>query len=235
MTLLSSLAMDVFVIPVGAEKYELYCEQPVEEDAEPAPEPAGIVGKLRHRFTVMLRAAEERQRRGPAVEHERKNWLGRVQDHVMAWVVERIAEQRLLWNLRSQTSAVAAHPNDMTFEQVLTLIHRTLQRDYERHRLWLVLDSIFLIASGALMLVPGPNLVAYYFAFRVVGHWLSMRGAAQGLHHVEWSGRPCPPLGELRELPTEPRDRSQRIHDISHRLRLQHLGAFFERVAIHHA
>jgi hypothetical protein len=226
--------MDVFVIPVGPEKYELYCEQ-AEPTDEPEPPPTGIVGKLRHRFTVMLRAAEERQRHGPAVEHERKNWLGRVHDHIMAWVVERIAEQRLLWNLRRQTSAVAAHPNDMSFDQVLALIRSTLQRDYERHRLWLVLDSIFLIASGALMLVPGPNLVAYYFAFRVVGHWLSMRGAAQGLHHVSWTGRPCPPLGELRELPSEPRDRSQRIRDIAHRLRLQHLSTFFERVAIHHA
>ncbi len=152
----------------------------------------------------------------------------------MAWVAERIAEQRLLWNLRGQTTAVVAHPQDMTFDQVLTLVRRTLQRDYERHRLWIVLDSLLLVASGALMLVPGPNIVAYYFAFRVVGHWLSMRGADQGLHHVEWTGRPCPPLGELRELAVlEPRVRNQRIHDIAARLRLQHLSTFFDRVAIH--
>ncbi len=99
----------------------------------------------------------------------------------MAWVAERIAEQRLLWNLRKQTTAVAVHPQDMTFEQVMVLIRRMLQRDYERHRLWLVVDTIGLIVSGLLALVPGPNLLAYYFAFRVVGHWLSMRGATQGL------------------------------------------------------
>jgi hypothetical protein len=235
MSLLSSLEMDVFVIPVGRERYELYCEQPAETEAEPEPAPEGVFGKLRYRFTEMLRAAEERQRHGAPAD-EPKGWLGRVQDRVMAWVVERIAEQRLLWNLRRQTTAVAAHPQDMTFEQVMTLIRRTLQRDYERHRLWLVLDTLFLIASGALMLVPGPNLVAYYFAFRVVGHWLSMRGAAQGLHHVVWSGRPCPPLGELRDLAVlEPRARDQRIHDIAARLRLQHLSTFFERVTVRHA
>jgi hypothetical protein len=226
--------MDVFVIPVGPDRYELYCEHSADADAGPDPPPTGVIGKLRHRFTVMLRAAEERQRRGGQADHEDKGWLGRAQDHIMAWVAERIAEQRLLWNLRRQTAAVAAHPHDMTFEQVLALIRRMLQRDYERHRLWLVLDTILLIASGALMLVPGPNVVAYYFAFRVVGHWLSMRGAAQGLHHIQWSGRPCPPLGELRELAVlEPRARNQRVHDIAMRLRLQHLSTFFERVAIH--
>jgi hypothetical protein len=86
------------------------------------------------------------------------------------------------------------------------------------------------------MLVPGPNVIAYYFAFRVVGHWLSMRGAAQGLHHVTWTSRPCPPLDELRELAVlDPPAREHRLRDVAERLRLPYLSAFFERVAIHHA
>jgi hypothetical protein len=150
----------------------------------------------------------------------------------MAWVVERVAEQRLLWNLRRHTTAVAVHPQDMTFDQVMTLVRRTLQRDYERHRLWLVVDGIGLIASGAVMIVPGPNLLAYYFTFRVVGHWLSMRGAAQGLHRIEWQGKPCPPLSELRDVAAlDPHARDQRVHEIAARLRLQHLSSFFERLA----
>ena len=181
--------MDVFVIPIGRDRYELYCEPSVDPEAELKSLPArGVISTLRHRFGVLLRAAEERQhRRQPPAES--RNWPGRLQDRAFGWVAQRIAEQRLLWNLRRQTSAVVAHPEDMTFDQVLRLIRRTLQRDYERHRVWLVVDAAGLIASGPLALVPGPNLLAYYFAFRVVGHWLSMRGAAQGLHRVSWSGR----------------------------------------------
>lgn len=232
--MLSSTLMDVFLIPIGRDRYELYCEQPAEEDAPAEAEPDGVIARLRHRFTVMLRAAEERQRSGVVADHPDRGWLARLQDHLMAWVAERIAEQRLLWNLRRQTAATAAHPQDMSFEQVLTLIRTSLQRDYERHRLWLVFDTILLIASGALMLVPGPNIVAYYFAFRVVGHWLSMRGANQGLHHVQWTSRPCPPLSELRDVAVlDPPVRTQRVRDIAARLRLQHLSTFFERVAIH--
>jgi hypothetical protein len=77
------------------------------------------------------------------------------------------------------------------------------------------------------------NLPALYFGFRTVGHWFSMRGASQGVHRVRWTGRPCPPLTELRELAVlEPEVREQRIHDISTRLRLQHLSTFYERVAV---
>ena len=224
--------MDVFVIPIGHDRYELYCEQPDEpENVEAEEPPAGILGKLRSRFTAMLRAAEERRLRDHDVEEEPKGWLGRMQDRMMAWVVERIAEQRLLWNLRRQTTATAAHPQDMSFEQVMTLIRGTLKRDYDRHRIWLVIDTLGLVASGAVMMVPGPNVLAYYFTFRVVGHWLSMRGASQGLHRVAWTSRPCPPLGELREVADlEPHARDVRVHEIAARLRLQHLATFFSRV-----
>jgi hypothetical protein len=118
----------------------------------------------------------------------------------------------------------------------MVLIRRMLQRDYERHRRWLVVDSLLLVVSLAFVIIPGPNILGYYFAFRVVGHWLSMRGAAQGLHRVAWSGRPCPPLAELREVALlEPGMRAARIHDVAARLRLEHLSTFFERVALRHA
>jgi hypothetical protein len=93
----------------------------------------------------------------------------------------------------------------------------------------------FVLLGPLFLLVPGvANLPAAYFAFRTVGHLLSMRGAAQGLHRVEWTSRPCPPLTELRELAVlEPEVRHERLHDISCRLRLQHLCSFFDRVAIH--
>jgi hypothetical protein len=230
------MLMDVFVVPVGQEKYELYCETSSEVEVDPEWHPVGLLGKLRHRFSAMLKAAEDRQHRRASEPEEPRGWIGRVQERTLGWVAERIAEQRLLWNLRKQTTAVAAHPQDMTFEQVMVLIRRTLQRDYERHRLWLVVDTIGLIASAVLALVPGPNLLAYYFAFRVVGHWLSMRGASQGLRHVRWTSRPCPPLTELREVAhLEPGVRDARIHDVAARLRLQHLSTFFERVALRHA
>ncbi len=230
--------MDVYVIPIGRDRYELYCEMATEAELAAAaalPPPSGFFASLRHKFGVMLKAAEERQQ-GRAEPAEGRGWLGRMQDSTLEWVAKRIAEQRLLWNLRHQTAVVAAHPQDMSFDQVNTLIRRTLQRDYDRHRRWLVVDSLGLIASGAVMLVPGPNVLAYYFAFRVVGHWLCMRGADQGLVRVRWTGRPCPPLTELRECALlEPDVRDARVNDIAARLRLQHLSAFFDRVAIPHA
>ena len=226
--------MDVFVIPVGPDRYELYCEGAVEAPPVAAGS-TGIFGRIRHQFAVMLHQAEERRRAGSS-ESRATTRLGRLQDWIMAWVAERIAEQRLLWNLRREKAVVAFHPQDLTFDQTHTLIRRTLQRDWERHRIWLAVDSVLLIGSIALILIPGPNIIGYYFAFRVMGHWLSIRGATHGLRDVVWTGQPCEPLTQLREaasLKGEARERH--VHEIATQLRLQHLSTFFERVAVRHA
>jgi hypothetical protein len=225
--------MDVYVVPIGHDRYELYCEVTAgEQESSDEPSPTGIFGRLRHRFTLMLRAAEDRQHRHEPDPHT-KGFLGRMQDRIMAWVAERIAEQRLLWNLRGKTAVTALHPDDLTFDQVQTLVHRMLQRDYDRHKIWLAVDSILFVASGVFFFVPGPNLIAYYFGFRVVGHWLSMRGASQGLHVVAWSGRPCPPLTDLRRVAVmQPGEREPEVHAIAARLRLHRFSTFFERVAL---
>jgi hypothetical protein len=235
--------MDVYVIPVKGDRYELYFEGPPDVvtadagDDEPSRGVFGwvtrklpIVGRWRARFGEMLQAAEERRHRPAAAEPD--GWGARLQNRIMTWVAERIAEQRLLWHLRGETAVTLAHPPDLTFDEVLLIVRRMLQRDYDRHLRWLVVDGVLLIVSGALALVPGPNLVAYYFIFRVVGHWLSMRGARQGLSRVSFSGRPGPPLVELRDVPAlDPDVRRQRVHDISARLRLQYLPTFYSRIA----
>ncbi len=49
--------MDVFVIPVGPDRYELYCEAAVEAPPVTAGS-TGILGRIRHHFAVMLHQAE---------------------------------------------------------------------------------------------------------------------------------------------------------------------------------
>jgi hypothetical protein len=228
--------MDVYLIPIGRHRDELYCEPSGDatgEETSSDEAPPGVVGRLRRRFAEMIRAADERQRAPGHRASPAPGMFGRAQERMMAWVAERIAEQRLLWRLRRETTATAVHPQDMPPDEAITLVREILQRDSDRHRRWLVVDAVLLVLSGALAIVPGPNLVAYYFAFRVWGHWLSMRGAGQGLHRVHWMTRPCPVLGELRDLAVlEAPVRHARVRDVAARLQLPHLAAFFERLVV---
>jgi hypothetical protein len=243
--------MDVYLVPVGTDRYELYCEvpdEPVIEDGEAADDagehqppgvfrrvvawPGGFFRRLRARFREMLAEAERERRLGRASSSQ-DAWLARVKARGMRWVAESIAEQRLLWHLRSQTVACLHYPDDIDEARSISLLQAQLRRDFEKHRFWLAINAVLFVLSGLLFFVPGPNAVAYYFAFRLVGHYLSMRGARQGQSSVEWRAERSAPLAELRRaIALEPTAREQQVQDVALRLRLEHLARFFARTAV---
>lgn len=224
--------MDVYLVPVGAERYELYCEVPDEPTEVSAEAPRGFFRRLVDRFKETLADAERARRHGHTEDAD-GTWVSRVKGRLMRWVAESIAEQRLLWHLRRQTDATLHYPSDLDEPTAIRLLRSQLGRDFDKHRFWLVIDSLLFIASGLLMLVPGPNVLAYYFAFRLVGHYLSLRGARQGLNVVTWRHVGSAPLAELRRaIALEPEQREQQVHDVAARLRLEHLATFFLRMTV---
>jgi hypothetical protein len=229
--------MDVYLLPVGQDRYELYCEVPDEPEAPPEAEPQkGVLHGLRRRFWDMLAEAERERRRHASSAHQHdvdRGWIARSKARMLRWVAESIAEQRLLWYLRRQSEACLFFPDDVTEASATAQLRAQLARDRDRHRFWLSIDSVGLVLSGLLMLLPGPNLVAYYFAFRLVGHYLSMMGARRGLEVVHWRTEESPPLSELRRaIGLEPEQRARHVSDVALKLRLEHLATFFERTAV---
>ena len=225
--------MDVFLVPLPADRYELYCEEPDEPHDPDAEPPRGFFRHLKHRFSAVLAEAEQERRQGRATR-EHAGWLARLRAKTMRWVAEAVAEQRLLWHLRRQTSATFFFPDDLSEAAAVDRLRRQLARDFDKHRRWLIVDSLGFVASGVLFFVPGPNVVAYYFAFRLVGHYLSWRGARQGLSVVSWMNEPSAPLAALRAaIALEPAARAQRLHDLAAELRLEHLPRFVERTAVY--
>jgi hypothetical protein len=227
--------MDVYLLPVGQDRYELYCEVPDEPEApSEADPPKGMFQRLRRRFADML-AEAERERRQGAGAHRRDpdhGWVTRARARMMRWVAESIAAQRLLWHMRRQTEACLFFPDDVTEASATAQLRSQLGRDRDKHRFWLSIDSVGFVLSGLLMLLPGPNILAYYFAFRLVGHYLSMMGARRGLEVVRWRAEKSPPLSELRRaIGLEPEQRARHVSDVALKLRLEHLATFFERTA----
>lgn len=225
--------MDVFLVPVAAAEHELYCEVPEGPPPDAQGAPRGFFRSLRHRFHEMIAAAERDRRARLSGTHtdEPTGWWGRLKGRTLRWAAEAIAEQRLLWHLRGCTRATLVYPADLAEPAARTQLRARLAQDYDKHRRWFIIDVLGFIVSGLFMLVPGPNVLAYYFAFRFVGHFLSMRGARQGLDVTDWHFRESADLGELRLLVTgDPPDREARLREIETRLRLEHLASFVKRM-----
>ena len=218
-------------MPVGTDRYELYCEHQ-DHGSEPDEPPRGPARRLFRKFRDMVAEAERERRKAPHERQRPRSFAGRVKARTMRWIAETIAEQRLLWQLRTREAATLVYPDTLVEVHAREILRRSLNADFERHRFWLAIDTLLGLASIALVLVPGPNVVGYYFLFRMVGHYLSVRGARNGITKIAWSVEPSAPLSALCALiDLPPADRAVRVQAIADALRLEHLGGFFQRAA----
>jgi hypothetical protein len=220
----------VYLVPVGKGLFELYSETP--DDPPPdarAPATAGFWRRLLHRMhqrwddTVQLAS-----RPGSA-----DGWFARVRDRAVCKAAESIAEQRTLWSLRHFTAVSLVHPSDLSEAAAAAARDALLTHARRHHGWWLTIDTTLFIGSGVLMLIPGPNILAYYFAFRVLGHYFSWRGARQAIDATAWRLTPEPVLAELGGLAHVARSaRAARVAAIAAELNLPRLAAFFDRTAV---
>jgi Mitochondrial K+-H+ exchange-related len=229
--------MDVYLIPVGADRYELYCEHvadaPPTSDAPPAAK--GRVAALLQWFNDMVARVEQEQQRDPAAtaEEEERGWQARFKRRSLRWVAEKVAEQRLLWHVRRETEVALLHPDDLDDVRALAIARAMIRRDAGRHLKWTIIDGALFCASGVVALVPGPNVIAYYFGFRFVGHVLSRRGATHALDNVQWQPRSSAELTRLRRaVPQDAPERERQVREVASALHLQHLSTFFARTAV---
>jgi hypothetical protein len=217
----------VFLVPVGRDRFELYSEGPEESPAAPD-QRAGLLRRLMHGAAVRWHALVEVARRGGS-----DGWLARWRDAIVSRLAETITEQRTLWALRHQSAVVLRCPSSLETARVRTILASLLEDARRHHLRWLIIDLVLFIASGILFFVPGPNLIAYYVAFRCIGHLHSWRGARRAREAIAWTFEPDPGLAELASLVDLPREaRAGRVAAIAERLNLPRLTAFFDRVAV---
>jgi hypothetical protein len=227
--------MDIYLVPAGRRRYELYCEV---EDRRPAEDGGGRPGwraalsRQFHRGLAFLES-ERRERLARKAAAAERTRMQRLRDRVLGWLAERVAEQRLLWFLRGEHGVTAYHPDDVTAADADRGVRGELRRDGRRHLAWMVVDALVYLASLPLTPIPGPNILALYFSFRAIGHLLSWMGARHGLRRVGWTYVASGPLAELRRLPRlSAGERSALARDVAARLHLRHLDTFLARLAL---
>jgi hypothetical protein len=222
--------MKVFVVPVGASRYQLYVELPRDEAVvDPDGVSTGWFARKVQQFKQTLAEAEEERLRRERGEPTVARGIGR---KIMAKIAEAVAEQRLLWSLRHQTQVNLLHPEDVSPGEAQAFVTDEFSRDSAKHRRWMLIDGLLTAITGPLFFfVPGPNIVSWYFTFRTVGHFLSWRGALRGLRDIAWTPEASAPLSAIRAaLALGQAERCARLDAISSELGLAHLTGFVERL-----
>jgi hypothetical protein len=219
--------MVAFLVPAGRDRFELYSEAPEDPGAPPGRED-GRFRRWAHNASVQWQHLVEAARRGRP-----RTRLARWRDAAVSRLAETIAEQRTLWALRSQAKAALRYPATIAVERARSELDRALSHARRHHLRWLIIDGVLFVSSVVFFFIPGPNLVAYYFAFRLIGHLQSWRGARQAMDGITWSFEADAGLAELAALVALPRaERAPRVAAIAARLNLPRLPSFFDRVSV---
>ena len=218
----------IFLVPAGGERFELYSEAP--EGPPEAPEHhEGRFRHWAHQASVRWHAMTETARRGGSERGRFARW----RDTIVCRLAETIAEQRTLWMLRDKSEATMRCPSTLDTSRAASVLMQVADRARRHHLRWFIIDLTLFVLSGILFFVPGPNIVAYYLAFRFVGHLQSWRGARRAMEQITWRFEPDAGLAELASLVDVPREaRAPRVAAIAERLNLPRLTAFFDRVAV---
>ncbi len=218
--------MEVLLVALAGGRFELYSEPPDELPEAPGHE-AGRVRRWMHRAQLQWRDWVDIARRG-----EGQGRLARWRDATICHLAESMAEQRTLWALRKATAATLRYPSTLSNEMARQGLDKVLGESRKHHGIWLAVDTLLFIASGILFFVPGPNLVAYYLAFRAISHGQSYLGASRGMARVQWTLLADDMLAELAALASVPHAaRAPRVSAIAERLSLHRFAVYFERVA----
>jgi len=220
--------LSVYLLPVGSGRFELYSEPP--DERSPSVPREGFFRRYIHQMTERWHEVVHTARRpDPAAGR-----LARWRDWTVGRIAEMIAEQRTLWSIRTEHAASLAYPSDMSESAAVERRDGMLAHARRHHGMWTILDGMLFVGIGVVFFViPGPNLIAYYFGIRFVGHYLSWLGARQGLDRISWQTRPEPALAELGGLVDVAREtRAPRVAAIAQALHLPRLAAFFDRIAI---
>lgn len=220
--------MHLHLLSVGRGRFELYAEPP--DDGADAGELRPDAGRMRrwlHQAREQWQLLVDRARLGQAT-----GAFARWRDSVICRLADSIDDQRTLWSLRKGGSLRLLYPDSMSPEDARRRLDTMLAEARWRHGKWTVIDLLLFIASGVLFFIPGPNIVAYYLGFRTFGHFQSWRGARAAQTVVQWTLIANAALTELEHLAEQPHTlREGALNDISHRLHLEHLPAFFERAS----
>jgi hypothetical protein len=141
-----------------------------------------------------------------------------------------------VWALRDRARATMLCPSALDPSRARSILYESLVLARRHHGRWLVIDLLLFVSSGVFIFVPGPNILAYYLAFRVIGHLQSWRGATHGSRTTDWTLQSDADLADLASLVDVPREaRAPRVAAIASRLNLPRLSAFFDRVAVRSA
>jgi hypothetical protein len=162
----------IYLLSIDERRHFFYADESEaspEEGDEPGasgPPPAGLKGRLLDRYHRIKSAWDHSESRVA-------RWTRRTWDWLHSW---SHPDESMLVRLRSARRIDLHHPASRTGDEVRALWGDYLTHRWWRHLLWMVLNTLVAPFAGLLAILPGPNVIGYWFAYRAIHHTMIVWG-----------------------------------------------------------
>jgi len=104
------------------------------------------------------------------------HWLRRCWDWLHSW---SHPDEWMLSQLRSATMIELHHPASRANDEVLAIWQDYVSRQRNRHLVWLTINGVVAPFTVLFAILPGPNIIGYWFLYRAVHHLLVVWGTVR--------------------------------------------------------
>ncbi len=104
------------------------------------------------------------------------HWLRRCWDWLHSW---SHPDEWMLSQLRSAKLIELYHPASRTDDEVLAIWQNYVLRQRNRHLVWLTINGVVAPFTVLFAILPGPNIIGYWFLYRAVHHLLVVWGTVR--------------------------------------------------------
>jgi Mitochondrial K+-H+ exchange-related len=130
------------------------------------PPPTGVYGWIRARST-RFKSAWKHADSGALL------WMRRSWDWLHTW---EHPDEAMLARLWSDRRIDLHHPSARSADDVRAIWADYLKRQGGRHLVWLIINGLIAPIAALFAILPGPNLIGYWFAYRAIHHSLVVWG-----------------------------------------------------------
>ena len=92
--------------------------------------------------------------------------------------------EALLKALSNASEIAVVYPPELGEHEARKIFRKRLSAQIHKHRRWMLTDGALLPFSIPLTLIPGPNLVLFYLAWRTYSHYQSQKGGRHALNRL---------------------------------------------------
>jgi hypothetical protein len=168
--------MDIYLLPRRKGKYRLY-------STEFKPEP--------QRSRTGLQEDSE--------EPKTHRFWNLIKSGYQAAAAKRDRNEKLLKEMAILSEITVHYPANLSQAKAREIYDNLVRSKIKKHRRWLIVDGALLPIGVIFTLVPGPNLLLAYLAWRTLAHCKSKKGGEKAVADLKISFVKEPHLRELFE------------------------------------